>query len=789
MNCPRCGKAIPNEQRKCPRCGTEIIFKTTDELLEESDILDQLEEHLERSSSIRTFAAGEVIGGKYVVKGAREERGNFGIVYRVEDKDTAKVWALKSIYEKLLTLPEAAASLKDELAIVLSLDHPNLVKLEDYGSHEGSIYMVSEYWVGVPLHKLVEGRKDLNRPFSLAEIASYFEPVLDAMEYVHNMQLLHGDLIPSNVIVRREIDLLKEAEEGAVQQEEVKVSDLGLLQGLYNHLPQLELVNFSFREFRAPEIYARKAEFLTTRSDIFSIGALLYLLIFMVPPAVEMSVEKINLDNRPYPAGIIPILQKCLNPYPEERFESVTALKNAWSMLMKEATQPTRAAKPAEAPKEVKKEPKEGIGRIEREAQKTAVVEDKVRVPERGAAQEVIIETAKIKTEELPKEFAKSLDEMRLKETIVIRETAPAAVKKRPRPIISIKSAIAMIAMAAVLATLAFLGYSYVTNKPPFDTLKSKISPVQEQVAQQALPTQPETPSEEPPKVEEVQPQPPAEEAPIEEEAIAQQQPPQVSEPSAPPVDPRIVELLAKAKKAFEAKHITRPARDSALYYYREVLKIDKDNAEAKAGIIEVAKESTLRGDDELAKGDLETAERFYRAALGAVPDYQPALDGLNKVRAKRAQPPAPAATPPKVEVPSKPAPPAEETVNLEELIPPKPQEKRETERTVQKTTPVTTQQGSIDTKKVNEIIQNQYMGRIRLCYATALEQNPNLAGDVVIRFTIGLEGKVIGADVASSTLPDANAVDCIRRRFLTMEFPAPSGGPVTINYRLSFKP
>lgn len=785
MNCPRCGKEIPKEQRKCPRCGTEIIFKTTDELLEEgTDILDQLEEHLEKSSSIRTFAAGEIIGNKYVIKGAREERGNFGVVYRVEEKDTNKVWALKSIYEKLLTSTEAAASLKDELAIVLSLDHPNIIKLEDYGSHEDSIYTVSEYWVGVPLHKLVEGRKDLNRPFSLTEIASYFEPVLDAMEYIHNMQLLHGNLIPSNVIVRREVDLLKETE-GATPLEEVKVSDLGLFQGLYSHIPQLELVNFSFREFRAPEIYARKAEFLTTRSDIFSLGAILYLLIFMIAPSTEMAVEKINLDERPYPQEIVSILQKCLNPYPEERFESVTALKIAWFALMKEAAKPKKVAKPAEAPKEIKEEAK--AVKIEWEAEKTAVAEAEAVMPEKEAVEEIIIETAQTKVEELPKEFAKALDEMRVKETIVIRETAPAAVKKRPQAI-SIKNIFSAIAIAAVLAVVALFGYAYFVNRPLFDMLKSKLSLPQKQVIQPLRP-QPAAPSEEPSVVEEIQPQPPAEEAPIVEEAIVEEQPPAVAEPPVLPVDPRIAEFLAKAKRAIELKKITRPARDSALYYYREVLKIDADNAEAKEGIIVVAKESTLRGDNELASGDLETAERFYRAALGAVPDYQPALAGLNKIRERRAQQPAPAPTLPKVEAPPKPAPPAEETVNLEELIPPKPQEKKEPERAVEKTAPAATQQGSIDIKQVNETIQNQYMGRIRLCYATALEQNPNLAGDVVIRFTIGLEGRVIGADVASATLPDSGAVECIRRRFLIMEFTAPSGGPVTINYRLSFKP
>ena len=768
MNCPRCGKEIPKDQRKCPRCGSEIIFKTTDELLEEADILDLLEAHLEKSSSLRTFAAGETIGNKYIIKGAREERGNFGIVYRVEDKNTNKVWALKSIYEKLLTSPEAAASLKDELAIVLSLDHPNLIKLEDYGSHEDSIFTVSEYWVGVPLNKLVEGRKDLNRPFKLDEIAGYFEPVLDAMEYVHNMQLLHGNLIPSNVIVRREVDLLKEVEGGQTL-EEVKVSDLGLFQGLYNYIPQLELVNFSLREFRAPEIYARKAEFLTTRADIFSLGALLYLLIFMIPPSAEMSVEKINLDGRPYPEKIVTILKKCLNPYPEERFESINALKSNWFTLTKEAAKPKKPLKPVEEVKAVKEEVKPA--EIKWEAEKTVITEGKIEAPERALEEPIVIEAEEPKEEAVPKEYVKALEERARRKIEIEKEVA-----LKPRSIAPVLAILITVLIAAAAAI-----YFYITVKQAHKGLEvtqpqeQTLPPEQKQVSPEVVTPQPVAPAEQPPAQE--QPQQPA----IEE------QPTQATQPVAPITNPRVRELLDKAKSALDAKKLTRPVRESALYYYREALKIEKDNAEALEGLNELAKAAVVTGDDRLIIGDLEAAERFYRAALSAVPDYPPALAGLNKVRMQRAQP-APAQKP----QPPKPAPPPEESVNLEELMPPspKPQEKKEPERAVEKTAPTApTSTGTIDVKKVNETIQNQYMGRIRLCYATGLEQNPNLAGDVVIKFTIGLEGKVIAADVASSTLPDANAVECIRRRFLIMEFTTPSGGPVTINYRLSFKP
>jgi len=818
MKCPRCDAEIPQGQRKCPECGSEVIFTSTEELLSEPEVLDQLEARLETISSFKTFAAGEVISDKYTVKGAREERGNFGIVYRVEEKDSGNIWALKTIYDKLTTSKEAAASLKDELAIVLSLDHPNVVTLEDYSEYNGTVYTISEYWVGVSLNKLVEARKNLNNPFSLQDIANYFEPILDAMEYTHNMQILHGDLIPSNVLIRREIDPLEEDDTLAAL-EEVKITDLGLFKGLYNYLPPVELMSFSFREFRAPETYSGKPALLTARADIYSLGALLYLLVFMSPPSAELEIKDANLKGRALPGRIVEILKRCMDPRPEYRYESIALLKSEWFELMQEAAE---AAAPAERPALVE-EP--ATAEIEEEVEKGAEAEWGVGASAEPEEEPVSVE-AKPGAKQIPRDeliveearapIAEPLEARAEPEVpeVEVAEAKPKEpeIKKRPTAVIVIASLVLLLVAAAAIA-FYFVAYPYIAGIPDEPEVGEEVAATKENVVA------PER--EQPPNLNE--PATPPEERHASEEPLAPEQPasppPKVEPPSQ---EARVKELLAKAKKALDSRKLTRPPNDNAFFYYKEALRIDGNNVEAKKGLHELALALVSMGDNELEKNNLRSAERYYKTALAAVANYKPAQDGLAKIKSRREEPPPPQKPPepPKEPMPEEesvdlenlmpeksaessekePAEPEskEEAVDLENLMPEKsaesseevPAEEKEEERTVEETAPpAPPEKGKIDKNAIRDAVQNNYMGRIKLCYSKGLERDPTLTGDVVIRFTIGLEGKVIAAEVASSTLPDSEVVECIRRRFLIMQFPAPKGAPVTVNYRFSFKP
>jgi len=89
------------------------------------------------------------------------------------------------------------------------------------------------------------------------------------------------------------------------------------------------------------------------------------------------------------------------------------------------------------------------------------------------------------------------------------------------------------------------------------------------------------------------------------------------------------------------------------------------------------------------------------------------------------------------------------------------------------------------------EVIQRivrQNFGRFRLCYESALRNNPALRGTVVVRFVIGRDGRVANVS-GSGNLPDEAMVSCVVRAFYGLSFPQPEGGIVNVSYPIAFTP
>ena len=90
---------------------------------------------------------------------------------------------------------------------------------------------------------------------------------------------------------------------------------------------------------------------------------------------------------------------------------------------------------------------------------------------------------------------------------------------------------------------------------------------------------------------------------------------------------------------------------------------------------------------------------------------------------------------------------------------------------------------------EVVERIVRQNFGRFRLCYENGLRMDPELTGNVRVRFVIEADGATGVVSDAGSDLPDAGVVACVERGFGNLSFPAPTGGAMTATYSLSFAP
>ena len=97
--------------------------------------------------------------------------------------------------------------------------------------------------------------------------------------------------------------------------------------------------------------------------------------------------------------------------------------------------------------------------------------------------------------------------------------------------------------------------------------------------------------------------------------------------------------------------------------------------------------------------------------------------------------------------------------------------------------------QGSLDRSIIAKIIK-KHLNQIRHCYQKELNKNPNLYGKIVIKFTIGGNGRVTRASVANTTMRNVSVEDCVARVIKHIMFPKPKGGGiVVVSYPFVFKP
>jgi len=100
----------------------------------------------------------------------------------------------------------------------------------------------------------------------------------------------------------------------------------------------------------------------------------------------------------------------------------------------------------------------------------------------------------------------------------------------------------------------------------------------------------------------------------------------------------------------------------------------------------------------------------------------------------------------------------------------------------------VSTSTNTLPTEVIERIVRQNF-GRFRLCYEDGLRTDPSLTGVVRTRFVIETDGAAGVVSDSGSDLPDAGVVACVQRAFGSLAFPAPSGGPMTVVYSLSFAP
>ncbi len=203
---------------------------------------------------------GQIIGNCKIIK--EIGKGGMGVVYLAsrEDEEFKKRVAIR-VVKRGLDTEDVLRRFRNERQILAGLHHANIAQLLDGGtSVEGTPYFVMEYVEGLPLLKFC----DENR-LSTNERLDLFKIICSAVQHAHQNLVIHRDLKPSNILV--------------THNGEVKLLDFGVAKFLNPEMMgDLSQTQTQFRvmtpEYASPEQI--RGEHLTTASDIYSLGVILY---------------------------------------------------------------------------------------------------------------------------------------------------------------------------------------------------------------------------------------------------------------------------------------------------------------------------------------------------------------------------------------------------------------------------------------------------------------------------------------------------------------------------------
>lgn len=138
----------------------------------------------------------DLLGGQYRFEGVLGEGGS-AVVYRVTNLRLGRFEALKVLTTGRPDDPGFGVRFTNEAKLAATLDHPNIVKVYDFGIDEGIFWYTMQYVDGPTLDRVYRS----TGPFSERAIAQIAVPLLDALDYIHRNRIVHRDIKPANIIL------------------------------------------------------------------------------------------------------------------------------------------------------------------------------------------------------------------------------------------------------------------------------------------------------------------------------------------------------------------------------------------------------------------------------------------------------------------------------------------------------------------------------------------------------------------------------------------------------------
>jgi len=270
--CPKCGAPLSGDSPEglCPGCLLKAVAATP----EKAEV---------------TLAAAKIEGpgttiGRYELLDLLGE-GGMGLVYLAEQKEPVRRKVALKIIKPGMDTRQVVARFEAERQALALLDHPNIAHVFDAGCTEtGRPYFVMEHVKGLPITSYCDQNK-----LTIEQRLRLFEHVCEAVHHAHQKGIIHRDLKPSNILVSVHGDRATP-----------KIIDFGIAKAITSPLTDKTFVTYQGQllgtpEYMSPEQVDLATQDIDTRSDIYSLGIVLYELLAGVLPFESESFAKAGL--------------------------------------------------------------------------------------------------------------------------------------------------------------------------------------------------------------------------------------------------------------------------------------------------------------------------------------------------------------------------------------------------------------------------------------------------------------------------------------------------------------
>ena len=243
-------------------------------------------------------------------------RGGMGTVFKGKHDETGELHAIKVLAPNYSQEPHFRARFESEIKALIKLDHPNIVRLISFGQEDGNMFFAMEMVDGKSLFEVLRS----GHKFTPPQCLSIAKDVCNGLKHAHDRGIIHRDLKPGNLMMTKD--------------RVVKITDFGIAKS-YGSSQNTGNNILGTLDYMSPE--QAKGEQVTAKSDIYSLGTVLFTLLSGKPPytanSIEESFRNLTRIPPPYVSSVVPevphevdrLIRRMMEKKPEKRLATAQA--------------------------------------------------------------------------------------------------------------------------------------------------------------------------------------------------------------------------------------------------------------------------------------------------------------------------------------------------------------------------------------------------------------------------------------------------------------------------------